>query len=161
MKPTTLHGAGSKLHRVARRARQRGATAIEFGLVALFFFSLMMGIVDFGRWLHAMNSANEATRLGARIAATCDANAPGIRTRMTHFLPGGVNSGDIDVNYGNCPGAGTGICSVTVALNGVTIPGIAWYLPDDLPIPPTSITLPTESLLTNLPNGGGSNALCG
>ena len=60
--------------------RQQGATAVEFALVfAFFFMPLMLGMVDFSRWLYAFNSAVEATRLGARIATVCDQDAAGVK----------------------------------------------------------------------------------
>ena len=45
------------------RGRQRGAAIIEFALVAMIFFTLLIGVMEFGRWLFTLNAAGEATRL--------------------------------------------------------------------------------------------------
>ena len=54
------------------KKHQNGATVIEFALVAVVFFTVLLGIMDFGRLLFTWNSAVEATRLGARVSVVCD-----------------------------------------------------------------------------------------
>jgi Flp pilus assembly protein TadG len=146
---------------------QSGATAVEMALVMIFVVQLMLGIVDFSRWLFTMNSANEATRLGARIAAVCTTNAAGIKTRMRTFLPPSITNSQITVSY-LATGCATGeVCAVQVALTGSpTIASIAWFLPTNLPIPSFTTLLPRESLQTSVfPPGGtaaasNTNPLC-
>jgi len=53
------------------RKSQRGAAAVEFALVAIVFFMLLIGIVEMGRVLFTWNAAAEATRYGARVAVVC------------------------------------------------------------------------------------------
>lgn len=148
----------------AGRQRQRGATAIEFALVfAFFFMPLMIGMVDFSRWLFAVNSAVEATRYGARIATVCDPNAAGVKDRMKFVLPGGTPDTAITLDYlsgaaNGCGSAGN-VCAVRVTLTGVTIPKFAFFLPgSSYPIPPFATTLPRESLQTVV--AGVANPLC-
>ncbi len=144
--------------------RQRGVTAVEFALVfALFFMPLMLGLVDFSRWMFAVNSAAEATRYGARIATVCDPDAEGIKRRMKTFLPGGTDDVEIAINYltgaANGCGSGSDVCGVSVSLSGVTIQKFAFFLPGTTyPIPAFSTTLPRESLQTTV--GGVANPLC-
>lgn len=52
-------------------ARQRGAAAVEFALIALIFFVLLFGIMEFGRGLFVWNSVQEVTRYVAREAVVC------------------------------------------------------------------------------------------
>ena len=40
---------------------------VEFAIVALLFFSLLLGIMDFGRLLFTWNAAAEATRWAAAL----------------------------------------------------------------------------------------------
>ena len=150
--------------RVGSLRRQRGVTAVEFALVfALFFMPLMFGLVDFSRWMFAVNSAAEATRYGARIATVCDPDAAGIKRRMKTFLPGGTADGNITVSYlsgaANGCGSGADFCGVRVSLSGVTLPKFAFFLPGaTYPLPAFSTTLPRESLQTVV--GGVANPLC-
>ncbi|HWI15336.1 MAG TPA: TadE family protein, partial [Burkholderiales bacterium] len=66
--------------------RQRGGTAVEFAIVSVVFFSLLIGCMELGRVLFYWNSAAEATRLGARMAVVCDKNAAAIKQRMREML---------------------------------------------------------------------------
>lgn len=52
-------------------ARQRGAAAVEFALIAVIFFGMLFGIVEFGRGLYVWNSVQEVTRYVAREAVVC------------------------------------------------------------------------------------------
>jgi hypothetical protein len=147
--------------------KQLGATAVEMALVMIFVVQLMLGIVDFSRWLFTINSANEATRLGARIAAVCTTDAVGIKNRMRVFLPPSILNSQIAVSYLST-GCATGeVCAVQVALiNNPAIDSIAWFLPTNLPIPSFSTLIPRESLQTSVfPPGGtaatnNTNPLC-
>ena len=53
------------------KRKQRGAAAVEFALVAVIFFGLIFGIVEFGRGLYVWNSVQEVTRYVAREAVVC------------------------------------------------------------------------------------------
>jgi Flp pilus assembly protein TadG len=144
---------------VRHAKKQSGATAVEMALVMIFVVQLMLGIVDFSRWLFTINSANEATRLGARIAAVCTTNAAGIKTRMRAFLPPSITNSQITVSYLSTGCAATEVCAVQVALTGSPgIDSIAWFLPSSLPIPSFSTLLPRESLQTSVFPPGGSAA---
>lgn len=71
------------LHRIG------GAASVEFALVAAFggFLVVLFAALEVARVLYYMNSANEATELGARIAIVCDANDARIKTRMREIFP--------------------------------------------------------------------------
>jgi hypothetical protein len=129
---------------------QGGATAVEMALVMLFVVQLMFGIVDFSRWLFAMNSAAEATRYGARLAAVCDQNASGIRTKMAKFLPvqnSAYTATQIPISYLQGPCGSGEICAVSVSLNNVGIQPISWFIVSPtMPLPALRTILPRESL---------------
>jgi Flp pilus assembly protein TadG len=67
----------------------RGSAAVEFALVAAFggFIVVLFAALEVARVLYYMNSANEATELGARVAIVCDANDASIKTRMQQIFP--------------------------------------------------------------------------
>lgn len=53
--------------RQIKRSGQRGAAAVEFALIAIVFFTLLLGIVEFGRFLYLFNTVQEVTRNAARM----------------------------------------------------------------------------------------------
>jgi len=131
-------------------ARQRGAAVVEFALVAMIFFVLILGIFEFGRVMFTWNSAVEATRRGARLAVVCDMNNAQIKAQMRSILPV-VADGDIDITY--LPnGCNADTCeSVTVSIlpDGQTSAALQFYIPflnSAWRIPAFSTTLTRESL---------------
>jgi Flp pilus assembly protein TadG len=111
---------------------------VEFTFVAVLFFSLLLGIMDFGRILFAWNAAAEATRLGARIAVVCDKLTPNqVRDRMKKILPQ-LTDANIVINYYNPPGTVNNTCTkdtckaVEVSLTGVTFDPVSPFLPFDV-----------------------------
>ena len=51
---------------------ERGTTMAEFTIIALVFFMLIVGIIEFGRLLYTHNALTDATRRGARYAVLHD-----------------------------------------------------------------------------------------
>lgn len=54
---------------------QRGSVSVEFALVAIVFFSLLFGALEWGRVFFMWNAAQEVTRRAARDAALMGFNA--------------------------------------------------------------------------------------
>jgi Flp pilus assembly protein TadG len=50
-----------------RRARDRGAAAVEFALILPVLLLIVFGIIDFGRMLNAQITTNQAAREAARV----------------------------------------------------------------------------------------------
>jgi len=71
------------------RARQQGATTVEFALALLLFLTFLLAILDLGRLLFTWNAASEAARLGARYAVVCDdtGQQAQVLARMQGVLP--------------------------------------------------------------------------
>lgn len=134
---------------------QRGVAAVEFALVTVFiFFPLLIGIMEFGRWLFTLNAASEATRLGARVAVVCDMDDAIIKAKMRTIL-GGLKDEQISINYS--PSAcGTSACMVTVQLNGVTFKPLVPFMGLEVTIPPFTTALPREYLSSE----GATNPAC-
>ena len=53
-------------------APQSGAAALEFSLVAIPFFLLLLGVMEFGRLMYLWNTVQEVTRSAARQAVVTD-----------------------------------------------------------------------------------------
>lgn len=63
--------------RRTRPHRTRGQALVEFALVAPFFFLLLFGIIEAGRFMFYYEVLNNATRDGARYAIVNGANSLG------------------------------------------------------------------------------------
>ena len=72
---------------------QQGATAAEFALVLPVALLFLFGIIDVGRLMWTLNSAEKATQMGVRAAV------------VSTFIPGGL----ADTNYGVTLGQGADI----------------------------------------------------
>jgi hypothetical protein len=63
--------------RSGTRRRARGQALVEFAMVAPFFFLLLFGIIEAGRFIFYYETLNNATREGARYAIVNGANTLG------------------------------------------------------------------------------------
>ncbi|RKT99390.1 pilus assembly protein TadG [Burkholderia sp. Nafp2/4-1b] len=135
----------------SRRRAQRGATNVEFALVASILVMLLIGIFEFGRVLFYWNTASEAIRLGARTAVVCDVNAAGVVKRVKSLLPILANS-NVSVSY-TPSGCDVSSCSfVTLSVTNVTVNTMIPIAHFAITMPPFTTTLPRESL--NSSTGG-------
>lgn len=137
----------SQTRRRGRRTglrRQAGAAIVEFALVAMIFITLLIGVMEFGRWLFTLNAANEATRLGARLAVVCSiADAGFIKNRM-HVMVSSVPVANMVIDYVPT-GCDAGTCkTVTVRLNGATFTPLIPLMGAAVPIPDFPTSLPRE-----------------
>lgn len=124
--------------------RHGGSALVEFALVSIAFFMLLIGIVEMGRALYTFNSAVEATRRGARMAAIKPLNSADILTDMQQIMPDLTNERVI-ITYMPDPCSVTTCQYVQVRLNGYVMTPLFW---DILPItlPSFQTTIPVESL---------------
>ena len=136
--------------RPSRRAQQRGTAAVEFALVAALFFTVLFGVIEMGRLLWTWNAAAEATRLGARLAAVCSMNDPGIRKQMRARL-GTIQDANIVIDYLS-PTSPANSCtpatctSVRVSLQGVTFNAAIPFVPVAVPMPAFTTSLRREAM---------------
>lgn len=137
--------------------RQRGAAAVEFALVAIVFFMLLIGIVEMGRVLFTWNAAAEATRYGARVAVVCGLNDAAILSRMQKIMPS-LTAANVIVSYapGGCSVA---TCQqVSVSIQDFAVTTLIPVSGTVLAIPPFTTTLPRESMLNAI--DGFPNPVC-
>jgi Flp pilus assembly protein TadG len=127
------------------RARQQGAVAVEFALVASLLFTLLFGITEMSRILFYWNTAGEATRLGARMAAVCGKDATAIKTHMSNRL-GILTPGNINISY-TPDGCDINSCrSVTVSITGLNVSTFIPFVPLNLDMPSFSTTSLRETM---------------
>ena len=70
------------------RTSDRGAAAVEFGLVALVLFTLVFGILQFGFWFWSWQAAGHAAREAARVGAVDPCGTASIQAAGAQALDG-------------------------------------------------------------------------
>lgn len=156
MKPTIIQGG---------KRGQQGVAAVEFALVAILLFTLIFGIIEFGRGLFIWNSIAEATRMGARLAVVCDkstASNNAIKARMMNFVQSlTLTNANIAITYfsailpANACDKAT-CTSVEVKMTGASFSPVIPMLGLTIPVPDFATTLPRESM----DSAGGTNPVC-
>ncbi|TDF66195.1 TadE/TadG family type IV pilus assembly protein [Cupriavidus sp. L7L] len=144
--------------------RQRGATAVEFAIAAVLFFSLLLGILEFGRVLYTWNAVAEATRWGARQAVVCGRGSSSVLSKMQEILPT-LKSGNVSVDWYDASGLSASCDSasctgVSVSVTGLTASPVspaAWVGFSSLAVPGFVTYLPREIMGED----PGSSAVCG
>lgn len=139
------------------RERQRGVAAVEFALVAIAFFMLLIGIVEMGRVLFTWNAAVEATRYGARVAVVCPKNDPAILNRMQKIMPALIGE-NVLVTYTPDACSEANCQQVSVKIQNVPITTLIPVSAATLMVPPFTTTLPRESMLDSI--DGHPNPVC-
>ena len=99
---------------------QRAAGAAEFGLVLPLLILFLFGIIDVGRYMWALNTAEKATQMGVRYAVVSDPVAAVIDTDFVDDfgIPGGDAVPEDTFEEAIC--TNTGDCTVTGDANGVS-----------------------------------------
>ncbi len=85
--------------------RQNGQAIIEFGLVAILFFMIVLGIFDLGRAVFYYSNLSNAAREGARYGAVHPDDNAGITAAVCQFSTG--------VGLG-CPSPATTVCGASL-----------------------------------------------
>ncbi len=136
---------------------QQGLVTVEFALIGLLFLTLVFGIIETARSMFVMNTIDEATRRGARVAAVCPMHHADI-ARITIFgEPGGddaspvlmgLNTGHVSVEYlakdGTAAISYPDIAFVRVSVRNYNYPLL--FPLGSFDVPPFTTTLPAESL---------------
>ncbi len=147
-----------------KRAQSSGVVVIELALGMIFFLVFIFLVLEVSRYLHYKNILLEATRVGARIAATCDNTTTTdqrIADKMLELAPQITDSTKVSIstlssNGSLCGQRGVGVSAgsrcadanvayVSVAASGATVPLISMpFLDVSLPLPSGTSVLPRE-----------------
>ena len=159
------HSGHADQSRLQPERGQKGAATVEFALVVIIFFTLLVGIAEIGRLLFTLNAASEATRLGARLASVCDKNDPAIKARM-HQILGNMRDEQFDIEYLPAACDASTCKSVTVALATTEANGLkarfSFFIPfysAAIDLPSFATTVPREHMNSSDAKGG-INTLC-
>lgn len=146
----------------ALRARHRGVATVEFALVAIVFFTLLLACMEFGRWMFTLNAASEATRLGARLAVVCSqSDAAQIERRMSEMT---VSIAPVHMQIDYLPtGCEAGTCkTVTARVVGASFQPLIPFLGNSFSVPAFEVSLPREYMNSSqnrvCPSGPGGAA---
>lgn len=154
--------------------RQGGTAAVEFAIVAVIFFTMLLGIIEFGRALYVFNTLQEATRNLARNAVVALISNSGTTAFVQanalyggSVLPGApeVTAAAVTVDYLNangnalnapfpddqaseCASGGTKcVAYVRVSVSATYQPMITGLFPFlAVQFPQSTVTMPTESM---------------
>lgn len=133
-----------------KAARQRGAFTVEFALVAIIFFALLIAIMEFGRILFAFNSAAEATRFGARVAVVCDPSSQATIVSKMQLLMPYLTTANISISYLPA-GCNVNTCEqVQVGVTGINFRPLIPVASLNISMPPFTTTLPRESMRSTI-----------
>lgn len=139
------------------RKYQRGAAAVEFALVGVVFFMLLIGIVEMGRVLFTWNAAAEATRYGARVAVVCPRDDAAILGRMQKIMPA-LAAANVSVSYLPSGCSAADCQQVSVSIQGMPVTTLIPVAAAVIQMPPFTTTLPRESMLNAI--DGHANPVC-
>jgi Flp pilus assembly protein TadG len=149
-------------------SNQKGTSMAEFAVVALVFFMIIFGIIEFGRLLYTHNALTDATRRGARYAVvhlqsqTCVKNVtiygeshidPTTCAATGPPLINGLTDTNVTVVYQG--GFGSGVGTVTVTIQNYTFNLSIPLLRRTLTMPAYTTTLTGESAGITPANIGG------
>ena len=108
---TAVRGPGRSTGRAG--ARDRGAAAVEFALVAPLLLTLALGLTEFGRAYTTQAALAQAAREGATTLAMGGTSAEARTAAQDAATNLGVPTTDVTVPTGTCVGSAVG-ASVTV-----------------------------------------------
>jgi hypothetical protein len=85
---------------IASSRPQRGAATVEFALLAIVFFMVLLGIMEFGRLMYVWNTTQEVTRRAAREAVVRDFSAAETGAIKRESIFQGGTSGTVNLPAG-------------------------------------------------------------
>ena len=101
------------------RKNERGASLLEFAIVASLFFTSLFGVLEFGRLLWVHNTLRDAARRGARYAVIRKNDAAGIAA-----VKNMVVYGDPNANPATATPVAAGLTPANVQVDYVNFNGI-------------------------------------
>jgi Flp pilus assembly protein TadG len=98
---------------------ERGAALVEFAIVATVFFSVLFGVLEFGRLFWTHNALRDAARRGVRYATVRKNDAAGIQA-----VKNMVVYGDPNANPATATPVATGLTTANVTIEYQNYNGI-------------------------------------
>lgn len=109
-----------------RRMKRRGASAVEFAIVAPVLFLLIFGMIEYGRMIMVQQIITNASREGAREAVLDGATTTTVTDQVRAYLLGtSIDPNDVDVTFNVAPQSATAGDAVTVTLT-IDFADVSW-----------------------------------
>jgi Flp pilus assembly protein TadG len=119
-----------------RISDDKGATLVEFALIAPLLILLLLGIVEFGWKFGQFNDVRHAAREGARFAAVnagSDQDIVNVVCGAMDLVAAGITDIEVDLANGGGSRGDTATISVEATVQSLTgAPLISVFLPDTL-----------------------------
>lgn len=140
---------------------QAGTTSVEFAIVGAVLFTVLFGVIEISRALYVINTLDEATRRGVRMAAVCPIGDPKPASTAvfdsgsgSSAVVSGLTTGNVVIEYlddsgnvlPNPTGSFASIRYVRARITGFTLPLAIPVIMPTLSLNGFSATLPRESL---------------
>jgi len=116
-----------KLEKICRscRTKRRGASAVEFAVVAPVFFLFIFGMFEFGRVVMVQQFLTNATREGARVGILDNSTTSEVTTAVNTYLNSANIQGATITVTPNPPSTATYGSPVTVSVS-VPFSKVSW-----------------------------------
>lgn len=121
---TPAIGNRRRLRRGNRIVNRCGAAAVEFAIVAPVFFVLVIGMIEVGRALMVQQVLINASRVGARQAATAGATTSAVQTAVSQYATS-VAVPSVSVSVSPDPAAAKSGDTMTVTTS-VNYSSVSW-----------------------------------
>ena len=108
------------------RLKRRGASAVEFAVIAPVFFLLVFGMIEYGRLIMVQQIITNGSREGAREAVLDGATDATVRTEVQSYLTGStVDPNDVIVSFNTTPQSTVDGDPITVTLS-IDFTEVSW-----------------------------------
>jgi len=133
---------------MARHPR-RGSTMVEFGLIGVLFFALLIGILDFGQFLFVQQAIVERARSAARWGAVHDpTDTTSIQNMVLYLQP--VAPAGKSPSFGltpsmvavTTPDSGTDNFRLVIQISGYSFAALSPYLARSYNGAPVTVSAP-------------------
>lgn len=126
------------LRQHARGNARRGASAVEFAIVAPIFFLVVLGIVEFGRMSMVQQIITNAAREGARVGVLDGSTFDSVNTKVQQYLSAAAIKG-AKVNVNPNPPSSAGFDQPVSVSVSIPFSDVSW-LPSPFFLKKTTLT---------------------
>jgi Flp pilus assembly protein TadG len=112
-----------------RDPSRRGASTVEFAIVAPILFTVVLGIIEVGRGLMAIHLLNNAARAGCRVGVIEGKSTSDINTAVTNLLTAqGISSEGVtvEVNDGSADASTAQAGDEITVIVSVPVSKVSW-----------------------------------
>jgi Flp pilus assembly protein TadG len=138
---------------------EQGLFLVEFAIIAAALFLVLFAVIELSRIIWIWNTADEATRRGARVAAVCPIDHPAVPEATIFATAGsggpspilrGLTTANVSVAYldevGDAETSYELVKYVRVSLNNYTVTPLIPFINTTFTLPAFETTIPSESL---------------